>query len=81
MQILAMAKHIILPPQQIDKQIIENNTYLMTRMNINTEIRKAKAPSPPSAKAANSTSTPTNEKFYLQLTQEDKLFTDESSYC
>lgn len=43
------------------------------------EIRKAKAPSPPSMKSTNNAAT--NDKFYIQLTQDDKLYTDESSYC
>ncbi|XP_031640178.1 WAS/WASL-interacting protein family member 2 isoform X4 [Contarinia nasturtii] len=45
-----------------------------------TENRKAKAPSPPSIKTGN-TATSTNEKYQLQLTQDDKHFTEESSYC
>lgn len=47
------------------------------------ETRKAKAPSPPSMKAANNNkgATTTNDKFYLQLTQDDKYYSNETSYC
>lgn len=45
-----------------------------------TEVRKARAPSPPSVKTATSSSS-TNDKIYLQLTQDDKLYTNDSSYC
>ncbi|XP_055316855.1 WAS/WASL-interacting protein family member 2 isoform X2 [Sitodiplosis mosellana] len=65
------------PPQPFTKY---EKSYPSRNMKATTEIRKAKAPPVPLAKAANS-STPTNEKFYLQLNQDDKLFTDESSYC
>lgn len=49
--------------------------------NMKVETRKAKAPSPPSAKPTDSTSK-ANDKYYLQLNgDDDKLFTNETSYC
>lgn len=51
-----------------------------TTIQINSDIRKARAPSPPSMKSSSSTAS-TNDKFYLQLTQDDKYYSNESSYC
>lgn len=48
-------------------------TSIITSQTTNSEIRKARAPSPPSMKNSNSAAS-TNDKFYLQLT-------NESSYC
>lgn len=65
---------------EIDKII---KPIILDGITAQTEIqnRKAKAPSPPSMKAASNTVTSPNDKFYLQLTQDDKLYTDDSSYC
>lgn len=59
-----------------------SNSTIQQHIETRKAIIKAKAPSPPSMKAANNNEgTTNNDNFYLQLTQDDKYYSNESSYC